>query len=97
LTGQGAGESSRGSFKTAGSGTIEAAVEQFPPQGEIATDPKASSQRPAAAAEASAPGVKERAAQARAALEKVRAEKEKRAKTHAPGTRRKSPSRKLAQ
>ena len=67
---------SRGSFKTAGKlARIEAAVEQrlSALKAEIATDPKASSQRRLAAAERAAREVKERAAQARAALEKVRA------------------------
>ena len=49
---------------------------------EIETDPKASSQRRLAAAERAALEVKERAARARVALDKVRSEKEKRAKTH---------------
>src|ERR1700726_526907 len=68
---------SRGSFKTAGKlARIEAAVERRLAElkAEIETDPKASSQRRL--------GAKERAGRARAALDKVRAEKEKRAKTH---------------
>jgi transposase len=76
---------SRASFKTAGRlARIEAAVEQrlSTLKAEIATDPKASSQRRLAAAERAARDVKERAARARVALDKVRAEKEKRTKTH---------------
>jgi transposase len=76
---------SRDSFKTAGKlARIEAAVERrlSTLKAEIATDPKASSQRRLAAAERAAREVKERAARARVALDKVRAEKEKRAKTH---------------
>jgi transposase len=76
---------SRASFKTAGKlARIEAAVEQrlSTLKAEIATDPKASSQRRLAAAERAARDVKERAARARVALDKVRAEKEKRTKTH---------------
>lgn len=76
---------SRDSFKAAGKlARIEAAVEQrlSTLKAEIATDPKASSQRRLAAAERAAREVKERAARARVALDKVRAEKEKRTKTH---------------
>jgi transposase len=76
---------SRGSFKTAGKlARIEAAVERQLAElkAEIETDPKASSQRRLAAKERAARDVKERAGRARAALDKVRAEKEKRAKTH---------------
>ena len=76
---------SRASFKAAGKlARIEAAVEQrlSTLKAEIAMDPKASSQRRLAAAERAARDVKERAARARVALEKVRAEKEKRTKTH---------------
>lgn len=76
---------SRGSFKTAGKlARIEAAVEcrLAELKAEIETDPKASSQRRLAAKERAARDVKERAGRARAALDKVRAEKEKRAKTH---------------
>ena len=76
---------SRGSFKTAGKlARIEAAVERRLAElkAEIETDPKASSQRRLAAKERAARDVKERAGRARAALDKVRAEKEKRAKTH---------------
>jgi hypothetical protein len=50
---------------------------------EIERDPEASSRRKRAAQERAAREVKERAGKARAALEKLRAEKEKRAKTHA--------------
>lgn len=76
---------SRGSFKTAGKlARIEAAVERRLAElkAEIETDPKASSQRRLAAKERAAREVKERAGRARAALDKVRAEKAKRAKTH---------------
>jgi transposase len=86
-------DASRGSFKTAGKlARIEAAVEQrlSTLKAEIEKDPKASSQRRLAAVERAAREVKERAAQARAALEKVRAEKEKRAKTHPQDEAKKS-------
>jgi transposase len=76
---------SRGSFKTAAKlARIEAAVERRLAElrAEIETDPKASSQRKLAARERAAREIKERADRARAALDKVRAEKEKRAKTH---------------
>jgi transposase len=76
---------SRGSFKTAARlARIEAAVERRLAElrAEIENDPKASSQRKLAARERAAREVKERAERARAALDKVRAEKEKRAKTH---------------
>ncbi len=76
---------SRGSFKSADKLLrIEAAVERRLAElkAEIETDPKASSQRRLAARERAAREVKERAERARAALDKVRAEKEKRAKTH---------------
>lgn len=76
---------SRGSFKTAGKlARIEAAVERRLAElrAEIETDPKAFSQRRLAAKERAAREVKERADRARAALDRVRAEKEKRAKTH---------------
>jgi transposase len=77
---------SRGSFKSAEKlGRIEAAVEQrlAALKAEIESDPKASSQRRLAARERAVREVKERADRARAVLEKMRAEKEKRAKTHA--------------
>jgi hypothetical protein len=76
---------SRGSFKTADKlARIEAAVERRLAElrAEIEADPKASSQRRLAAKERAAREVKARADRARAALDKVRAEKEKRAKTH---------------
>ncbi len=76
---------SRSSFKTADKlARIEAAVEcrLAALKAEIENDPKASSQRRLAAKERAAREVKERAARARQALDKVRAEKEKRAKTH---------------
>jgi transposase len=90
---------SRDSFKTAGKlARIEAAVEQrlSTLKAEIATDPKASSQRRLAAAERAAREVKERAARARVALDKVRAEKEKRAKTHPQDEAKKKPEPKVS-
>lgn len=77
---------SRDSFKTASKlARVEAAVEQrlAALKAEIESDPEASSRRKRAAQERAAREVKERAERARAALDKVRAEKEKRAKTHA--------------
>ena len=76
---------SRESFKTGSKlARIEAAVEQrlATLKAEIASDPEASSRRKRAAQERAARDVKERAERARAALDQVRAEKEKRAKTH---------------
>jgi transposase len=76
---------SRGSFKTDSKlARIEAAVEQRLAvlKAEIESDPEASSRRKRAAQERAAREVKERAERARAALDRVRAEKEKRAKTH---------------
>lgn len=76
---------SRGSFKTASKlARVEAAVEQRLAglKAEIESDPEASSRRKQAAQERAAREVKERAERARSALDKVRAEKEKRAKTH---------------
>ncbi len=76
---------SRESFKT---GTklaqVEAAVEQrlAALKAEIESNPEASSRRRRAARERAGREVKERAEKARAALDRVRAEKEKRAKTH---------------
>jgi len=77
---------SRDSFKTASKlARVEAAVEQrlAALKAEIESDPEASSRRKRAAQERAAREVKERAERARVALDKVRAEKEKRAKTHA--------------
>jgi len=76
---------SRDSFKTeAKLARIEAAVEQrlAALKTEIESDPEASSRRQRAARERAGREVKERAEKARAALDRVRAEKEKRAKTH---------------
>lgn len=76
---------SRGSFTSGGRlGRVEAAVEQRLAQlkAEIAADPEASSRRKQAAQERAAREVKERAARVRQALDRVRAEKAKRAKTH---------------
>ena len=76
---------SRESFKTGSKlARIEAAVEQrlATLKAEIASDPEASSRRKRAAQERAARDVKERAERARAALDQVRAEKERRAKTH---------------
>ena len=76
---------SRESFKT---GTklaqVEAAVEQrlAALKAEIESNPEASSRRQRAARERAGREVKERAEKARAALDRMRAEKEKRAKTH---------------
>jgi transposase len=75
----------RGSFKTAAKlERIEAAVERrlATLKAEVESDPEASSRRKRAAQERAAREVKECAARARAALDKVRAEKEKREKTH---------------
>jgi transposase len=76
---------SRDSFKTGSKlARIGAAVEQqlATLKAEIASDPEASSRRKRAAQERAAREVKERAERARAALDRVRAEKEQRAKTH---------------
>jgi transposase len=76
---------SRDSFKTGSKlARIEAAVEQrlASLKAEIESGPEASSRRKRAAQERAAREVKERAERARAALDRVRAEKEKRAKTH---------------
>lgn len=76
---------SRDSFKTGKKlARIEAAVEQrlAALKAEIEADPKGSSQRRLAVQERAAREVKERAERARMALDKVRSEKEKRAKTH---------------
>jgi transposase len=76
---------SRDSFKTAEKlERIGVAVERrlAALKAEIASDPEASSRRKRAAQERGAREVKERAERARAALDRVRAEKEKRAKTH---------------
>jgi transposase len=76
---------SRESFKTGTKlGQIGAAVEQrlAALKAEIESNPEASSRRQRAARERAGREVKERAERARAALDRVRAEKEKRAKTH---------------
>src|SRR6202163_568787 len=76
---------SRGSFKSGSKlARIGAAVEQrlATLKAEIESDPEASSRRKRAAQERAAREVKERAERARTALDRVRAEKEKRAKTH---------------
>jgi transposase len=76
---------SRDSFKSGSKlARIGAAVEQrlATLKAEIESDPEASSRRKRAAQERAAREVKERAERARAALDRVRAEKEKRAKTH---------------
>jgi transposase len=76
---------SRDSFKTGSKlAQIEAAVEQrlSALKAEIESDPEASSRRKRAAQERAAREVKERAEKARAALDRVRAEREKRAKRH---------------
>jgi transposase len=84
---------SRGSFKTGSRlARIEAAVEQriAALKAEIERDPEASSRRKRSAQERAARQVKERADRARAALDRVRAEKEKRAKTHPQDEAKKS-------
>jgi transposase len=76
---------SRGSFKSGSKlARIGAAVEQrlATLKAEIESDPEASSRRKRAAQERAAREVKERAERARTALDRVRAEKEQRAKTH---------------
>src|ERR1700730_9664100 len=76
---------SRDSFKTGSKlARIGAAVEHRLAglKAEIESDPEASSRRRRAAQERAAREVKERAERARAALDRVRAEKEERAKTH---------------
>jgi transposase len=76
---------SRESFKSASKlARIEAAVKQriASLKTEIASDPEASSRRQRAAQQRAAREVKERAERARAALDRVRAEKAERAKTH---------------
>jgi transposase len=84
---------SRSSFKTDRKlQQVGAAVEQriAALKTEIERDPEASSRRKRAAQERAAREVKERAERARAALDKVRAEKEKRAKTHPQDEAKKS-------
>ena len=84
---------SRGSFKTADKlARIEAAVEQrlSTLKAEIEHDPEACSRRKRVAQERAARDVKERAERARAALDKVRAEKAERAKTHRQDEAKKS-------
>ena len=84
---------SRDSFKTGSRlARIEAAVEQriAALKAEIERDPEASSRRKRSAQERAARQVKERADRARAALDRVRAEKEKRAKTHPQDEAKKS-------
>jgi transposase len=84
---------SRESFKT---GTklarVEAAVEQrlATLKAEIASNPEASSRRKRAAQERAAREVKERAERARVALDKVRAERQQRAKRHSKDEAKKS-------
>jgi transposase len=76
---------SKESFKTGAKlAQIEATVEQrlAALKAEIESNPEASSRRKRAAQARAAQEVKERAEQARQALDQVRAEKEKRAKTH---------------
>ena len=90
---------SRGSFKTADKlGRIEAAVEQrlAALKAEVAQDPEASSRRKRAAQIRAAHEVQERAQRARAALEKMRAEKEKRKKTHPQAEKKSEPSASLS-
>src|ERR1700726_1574853 len=82
---------SKDSFKTGSKlARIGAAVEQrlASLKAEIESDPEASSRRKRAAQERAAREVKERAERARAALDRVRAEKEQRAKTHPKESRK---------
>ena len=84
---------SRESFKRGGKlDRIEAAVEQrlAALKAEIESDPEASSRRKRVSQERGAREVKERAERARAVLERMRAEKAKRAKTHAKDEAKKS-------
>jgi len=84
---------SRASFKTGSKlARVEATVVQRVAalKAEIESDPEASSRRKRAAQERAAREVRERAERARAALDRVRAEKEKRAKTHAEDEAKKS-------
>lgn len=84
---------SRGSFKTGSKlARVEAAVEQrlATLKAEIERDPEACSRRQRAAQQRAAREVKERAERARGALDRVRAEKEKRAKTHPQDEAKKS-------
>jgi acyl-CoA reductase-like NAD-dependent aldehyde dehydrogenase len=83
----------RDSFKTGSKlARIEAAVEQrlAALKAEIESHPEASSRRRRAAQERAAREVKERAERARAALDKVRIEREERAKLHAKDEAKKS-------
>ena len=76
---------SRDSFKTGSRlAQVEAAVEQRLAvlKAEVASDPEASSRRKQAAQERAAQEVKSRAERARTALDKLRAEREQRAKRH---------------
>jgi transposase len=87
---------SRESFKTGGRlARIAAAVDErlTALKAEVEHDPEASSHRKRAAEARAAREVKERAERARAALDKVRAEKEKRAKTHPKDRWRRHPFR----
>lgn len=84
---------SRDSFKTGSKlAQVEIAVEQrlAALKAEVERDPDASLRRKRAAQERAARDVKERAERARAALDKVRAEKEKRAKKHPQDEAKKS-------
>jgi transposase len=84
---------SRESFKTGTKlGRVGAAVEQrlAALKAEIANNPEASSRRKRAAQERAAREVKERAERARVALDKVRAEREQRAKRHSKDEAKKS-------
>lgn len=84
---------SRESFKSGSKlDRIEAAVEQrlAALKGEVESDPEASSRRKRSAQERGTREVKERAERARAALERMRAEKAQRAKTHPQDEAKKS-------
>ena len=83
----------RDSFRSAAKlSRIEAAVEQrlATLRTEIERDPEASSRRKRAAQERAAREIRERTEQARNALDKVRAEKDRRAKTHPKDEAKKS-------
>lgn len=87
---------SRSSFKSAARlAEIEAAVEArlAALKAEIASDPEASSRRKRAARERAARQVQQRAGKARAVLDRIRAEKQERAKRHAKDEAKKSDAR----
>jgi transposase len=90
---------SRDSFKTGSKlAQVEAAVAQrlAALKAETESDPEASSRRKRAAQERAAREVKERAGRARAALDRVQAEKERRAKTHPQDEKKKKSEPKVS-